>query len=110
MTLNINDGNITSNRTEHTARPSPGNQHSWEVSWLQGRLLDRNSAITAMMLADASSRADLDTRHRLWPHVEGWAAELGLTANDAVTRIREAPDRAVTEQRSASLPDREAAE
>ncbi len=32
-----------------------------------------------MLLADLSGEGDLDEGHRLWPHIEGWAAELGLT-------------------------------
>jgi hypothetical protein len=50
------------------------------VSWLPGRCLDRNSAITAMVLADVSGRGDMNQGHRLWVYVAGWAAELGLTA------------------------------
>ena len=50
MTLTINDATMTSDQTEHTARRAPGS-HLWEVSWLPGQALDRNSAITAMTLA-----------------------------------------------------------
>jgi hypothetical protein len=32
---------------------------------------------------------DLAEGHRLWPHVEGWAEELGLTGLEAVSRVRE---------------------
>jgi hypothetical protein len=56
------------------------------VSWLPGQTLDRNSAITAMILADTAAGEDLHEGHRLWPHIQGWAAELGLTGNDATTR------------------------
>ncbi len=38
-----------------TARPAPGRQHQWEVSWLPGQTLDRNTAITAMTLADTTA-------------------------------------------------------
>ncbi len=31
----------------------------------------------------------VDHTHRLWPHVDGWAAELGLTGPDAVVRASE---------------------
>jgi hypothetical protein len=54
------------------------------VSWLPGRLLDRNSAITAMVLADVASTDGVNAGHRLWPHIESWAAELGLTASVAL--------------------------
>ena len=79
MTLTITDTTMTSDQTPHTARPAPGHQHAWEVSWLPGRLMDRNTAITAMTLADTAADTDLHPRHRLWPHIQGWAAELGLT-------------------------------
>ena len=46
---------MTSDQTPHTARPAPGRQHAWQVSWLPGRLLDRNTAITAMILADTAA-------------------------------------------------------
>ena len=67
MTLTINDTTMTSDQTAHTARQAPGRQHLWEVSWLPGRVLDRNSAITAMVLADQAGVHDLNERHRLWP-------------------------------------------
>ena len=87
MTLTINNTTMTSDQTAHTARQAPGRQHLWEVSWLSGRVLDRNRAITAMVLADQAGNDDLNERHRLWPHIEGWAAELGLTGHDAVNSI-----------------------
>ena len=51
MTLTITGTTMTSDQTARTARLAPGRQHGWEVSWLPGRVLDRNSAITAMILA-----------------------------------------------------------
>ena len=87
MTLTINDTTMTSDQTAHTARQAPRREHLWEVSWLPGRALDRNGAITAMVLADQAGVHDLNERHRLWPHIEGWAAEFGLTGDDAVNRI-----------------------
>jgi hypothetical protein len=87
MTVTINDDSMSGDHTGHTARPASGYQHAWEVSWLPGRLLDRNEAITAMVLADLAASDTLHDRHRLWPHAEGWAAELGLTAPDALARM-----------------------
>jgi hypothetical protein len=58
----------------------------WEVSWLPGQYLDRNEAITAMVLADTTASGDVNPGDRLWPHIRGWAAELRLTAHDAVAR------------------------
>ena len=91
MTLTINDTTMTSDQTPHTARQAPGSQHLWEVSWLPGQALDRNSAITAMVLADTSADDRVREGHRLWPHIQGWAAELGLTGPDAVAAISQLP-------------------
>ena len=84
MTLTINDTTMTSDQTAHTARQAPGSQHLWEVSWLPGRTLDRNSAITAMVLADTVADKRVHEGHRLWPHIQGWASELGLTGPEAI--------------------------
>jgi hypothetical protein len=86
MTLTINDTTMTSDQTAHSAQRAPG-RHLWEVSWLPGRVLDRNSAVTAMTLAELAGEADLNERHRRWPFIENWAAELGLTGSDAVDRV-----------------------
>ena len=86
MTLTINDTTMTSDQTAHTARQAPGSERLWEVSWLPGQVLDRNSAITAMVLADHAGDRDLNERHRLWPFIESWAAELGLTGPDAINQ------------------------
>jgi hypothetical protein len=93
MALTILDDIISSDRTAHSARVLPGATHGWEVSWLSGRRLDRNAAITAMVLADVTGSGDIHPGHRLWIHVEGWAAELGLTAPDVLTRTTRAPSR-----------------
>jgi hypothetical protein len=92
MTLTINDTTITGDHTVHTARLAPGRQHEWEVSWLPGQNLDRNTAVTAMLLADIAGRGDLPEGHRLWPHIHGWAAELGLTAPQAIAAASQPPD------------------
>ena len=88
MTLTINDTTMTSDQTPHTARQEP---NGWEVSWLPGRTLDRNTAITAMILADTTADEQVREGHRLWPHIQGWAAELGLTGPDAVAAISQPP-------------------
>jgi hypothetical protein len=91
MTLTINDTTMTSNQNPHTARQAPGRPHEWEVSWLPGQILDRNSAITAMVLADTAAQGDLHEGHRLWPHIQGWAEELGLTGTDAIAQVSQPP-------------------
>jgi hypothetical protein len=111
MTLTINDTTMTSDQTPHTARPAPGRQHQWEVSWLPGQTVDRNTAITAMVLADTTASQDLHEGHRLWPHIQSWAGELGLTAPDAITRISQPPSDLNRQQEQPSRsPDREAAD
>jgi hypothetical protein len=85
VTLTINDRSMTSDQSAHTARRSPG-RNGWEVSWLPGQTLDRNSAITAMTLADTTAEPGLAEGHPLWPHIQSWAAELGLTAPDAIAK------------------------
>jgi hypothetical protein len=91
MALTIRDDSITSDRTAHTARPVADDGHRWEVSWLPGRSMDRNSAITAMVLADVTGPGDVRAGHRLWVHVEGWSAELGLTAPDVLAQTSSPP-------------------
>lgn len=90
MTLTITDTTMTSDQTAHTARHAP-DRNGWEVSWFPGQILDRNTAITAMSLADTAAEQDLHEGHRLWPHIQGWAAELGLTGHDAITRASQLP-------------------
>ena len=110
MTLTINDSSMTSDQSAHTARHEPG-RNGWEVSWLPGRTLDRNTAITAMTLADTVAERDLAERHRLWPFVQSWAAELGLTAPDAIAKTSQPPSEINRQQERASRqPDREAAD
>jgi hypothetical protein len=99
---------MTSDRTPHAARLAPGEQHQWEASWLPGRHLTRNEAITAITLAEASSPAEARDRNRLWPHIQGWAAELGMTADQAVTRIAAQPTWSATAETSPVRMDPEA--
>jgi len=111
MTLRINDITMTSDQSAHTARQAPGQQGRWEVSWLPGQTLDRNTAITAMVLADLAAVKNLHEGHRLWPHVQGWAAEVGLTAPEAVAAASQPPgDPSRHRDRVGKQPDREAAD
>ena len=110
MTLKIDDTAMTSDQTAHTARQSSSGR-GWEVSWLPGQTLDRNTAITAMILADTAAERDLAEGHRLWPHIQSWAAELGLTAPDAIAQASEPSGDINRQQEQASRqPDREAAD
>jgi hypothetical protein len=110
MTLTINDTTMTSDQSAHTARHAP-DRNGWEVSWLPGQTLDRNTAITAMTLADTTAEPGLREGHRLWPGIQSWAEELGLTASDAIARISQPPADLTRQQDQASRQaDREAAD
>jgi hypothetical protein len=110
MALTITDTAMTSDQTAHTAQHAPG-RNGWEVSWLPGQLLDRNTAITAMVLADTAAERDLAEEHRLWPRIQSWAEELGLTAPEAIARTSQPPGGTNRQQDQASRqPDREAAD
>jgi hypothetical protein len=110
VTLTINDNSMTSDRTAHTAQRTPG-RGGWEVSWLPRQSLDRNSAITAMTLADTTAQQELHEGHRLWPFVQDWAEELGLTAPHAIAQTAQPPTGLTRQHEPASRhPDREAAD
>jgi hypothetical protein len=110
MSLTINDSSMTSDQTPHTARHSP-ERNGWEVTWLPGQTLDRNTAITAMTLADTTAEQDPREGHRFWPAIQSWAEELGLTAPDAIARISQPPgDINHQYERTTQQPDREAAD
>jgi hypothetical protein len=66
--------------------------------------MDRNTAITAMVLAEVVGMVEVDAGHRLWPHIEGWAAELDLTAPDALAWISQ-PLGSVSFERDAAVPE-----
>jgi len=109
MTLTIQDDSISSDHTRHTARLVSSHQHAWQVSWLPGRLMDRNTAITAMTLAEVATMDEVNPGHRLWLHIQGWSAELGLTAPDALTWISQPPGHVASEKEAAVPEDPEAA-
>jgi len=44
-----------------------------------------------MTLADVASHVGMHEGHRLWPHIQNWAAELGLTAPEAVAATSQPP-------------------
>lgn len=88
-TLMIDDDMMTSDATTHTARawPVPGELTLWSVTWLPGRALTRDQAITAMTIAEVvAENPELwdDPDHRMWLFVDGWAAEVGLLGTRAV--------------------------
>jgi hypothetical protein len=100
MATKISDTEMTSDRTRHTARVVPGavvegGPTAWEVSWLPGRLLLRNQAITAMTIAEVVWTHQFETpgsKDPIWLHLDGWAAELGITGPNAVAEASLPPE------------------
>jgi hypothetical protein len=87
--IRITDTFMTSPATPHTARAAGD---GWEVSWLPGRRLTRNEAITAMVIANVVGDRGVGLAgDPIWPHLDGWAGELGLSGADAVARVSEPP-------------------
>lgn len=83
MAVIIMDERMTSDLTTHWAIPKePGQPYDkWVVSWLHDRYISRNAAITAMALAEIVTQ---ETDRQIW---STFAAELGVTADEAVKRI-----------------------
>lgn len=100
MGTTISDTEMSSDETRHTAAVVPGavvegGPTAWSVSWLPGRLLLRNQAITAMTIAEVVAvHADelADNGNRWWLHIDGWAAELGLSGPHAVAEASLSPE------------------
>jgi hypothetical protein len=91
MALTITDEIMRSTDTPHTAQPYGD---GWAVTWLPGRVLTRNQAITAMTIAETTGRIPADAgpeayTGRIWVHLDGWAAELGLAGPEAVVLASE---------------------
>jgi hypothetical protein len=91
MALTIDGDSMSGDHTRHTARRVPGNRSLWEVSWLPGRHLDHSSAVTAMAIADMTSRGGMCDGHRECNHIRDWAIVLGLTAPGALALTASPP-------------------
>lgn len=64
----------------------PGEPTLWSVTWLPGRALTRDQAITAMTIAEAITQHPNTAHpasHRWHQFLQSWAAELGLTPSEA---------------------------
>jgi hypothetical protein len=86
MSIGITDDQMNCDVTGHTAHRG---EAGWQVSWLPGRILDRNQAITAMTLGEVAA-GNPHPGDRIWPFAEGWAAELGLpSAAEAIGLARQ---------------------
>jgi len=81
MSVHIGAAVMTGDATRHHAEAMPG---GWRATWLPDRLLTRAQVVTAMVLVEAVASTTLTSEHRLWPHIDAWAAELGLSGPAAV--------------------------
>ena len=98
MATKITDTEMSSDQTRHTATAVSGSRYgSWTVTWLPGLCLSYNQAITAMTLAEVIGAHDvlgdpLHAGHRLWLHIDGWAAELGISGPQALAEASLSPE------------------
>jgi hypothetical protein len=99
VALTITGKLIRSTDTPHTATawPVPDEPTLWTVTWLPGRNLTRNQAITAMTIAEEAGQVPADCDPEVyddgfWSRADAWAAELGLSGPDAVVRASEPPE------------------
>lgn len=101
--LTITDTEMTSDQTRHKAElvklPSPLTGYSWQVTWLPGRHLSRDQAITALTIAEAVAGIDFTPEFNrspiglaMWNQIDGWADELGLPGPNAVAFASMAPE------------------
>jgi hypothetical protein len=87
--IKITDTHMSSPDTPHTATATGD---GWQVSWLPGRTLDRNQATTAMVIANLVGSTGVPrATDPVWLFLDGWAAELGLTAPSAVAWVSQPP-------------------
>jgi hypothetical protein len=85
--ITITDTTMTSPATSHIATATGG---GWQVSWLPGRTFTQDQATIAMVIANlVGSKGVPRVDDPIWMHLDGWAAELGLTAPTAVARVSE---------------------
>lgn len=72
---------MTSNVTAHSAQCV--GEDSWVVSWLPGRTLTGEQAVTAMTIASTVASHEVKVGDPEWAVLDDWALELGLTAREA---------------------------
>ena len=84
MSLTITDEPISGRHTPHTVRLGHFQAgDAWQVSWLPGQLMDRNAAITAMLIAEIAVSGPAGAKPGR-THVAAFGPELGLTPGDAL--------------------------
>ncbi|MQY18494.1 hypothetical protein [Nocardia macrotermitis] len=74
---------MTSDLTQHIARCVGGDR--WVVSWLPGRTLTGQQAVTAMTIA-STANGHRPTEAE-WTMLDSMALELGLTAREAIGMV-----------------------
>ncbi|WP_026343512.1 hypothetical protein [Nocardia sp. BMG111209] len=74
---------MTSDTTRHIARCVGGDR--WVVSWLPGRTLTGQQAVTAMKIASRPGGNEPTTAE--WAVLDTMALELGLTGREAVFMV-----------------------
>jgi hypothetical protein len=84
MAIIVTEALMHSTSTRHVARHE--GDGAWRVSWLPDRTLTRNEALTARRLAEAID-SGLERGNQRWPHIKGWAAELGMSSAAAIIRV-----------------------
>ena len=89
MAVSITADRVSLNRTRHTASRTPD---GWSVTWLPGRVLTRDEATTAVLLAESVvTFGHLPRTSRTWALIDGWAAELDLTGAEVAARVSRVP-------------------
>ena len=64
----------------------------------------------SLFIGDTAATGDIRPGHRLWPVVESWSAEVGLTGPDAIRRASQLalPGRSRQQEPAIEQPDLEA--
>ncbi|WP_194819308.1 hypothetical protein [Nocardia sp. XZ_19_385] len=101
MSIKVNRNRMWSETTPHQAVRMYAAMDEWGVSWLPSRLLTRNQATTAMVIAETVSKVEsqrfpggtsLDQPASVrangygqeWKWIEQWADEIGLNPHQIV--------------------------
>lgn len=97
MSTTVTDTAMTSDETGHTAHKRDSSD-LWSVSWMPPhRLLGRNQATTAMVLAEWVANYWVDRQpmgidpRRFRTFANEWAGELGLSREEAIELISGGP-------------------
>lgn len=86
--LRITETVMSSTVTVHLATANKA-ETGWFVTWLGDRLLTGDQAVTALVVAERVAAGVSNANHRQWPQLQAWAAELELTADNAVYLVKE---------------------